>query len=130
VAYATGQAAAIGLSGSANGFTQVLYEFTTAAANNGSDFLGTTANTPFWNIATGIVILAGRYLPMGVLLALGGSMLGRKRSDSPGLRTDTVIFSVVLIGSILVLVVLTFFPFLSLGPILGYLQGKVNFFGP
>jgi len=129
VAYASGQVAAIGLSGSSTGFTQVLYEYTTAAANNGSDFLGTTANTPFWNITTAIVIFIGRYAPMGFMMALGGSMIGRKRSDVSGLRTDSVIFSVVLVGSILILVVLTFFPFLALGPILSYLQGNVNGFG-
>jgi K+-transporting ATPase ATPase A chain len=128
-AYASGQAAAIGLNGSYSGFSQVLYEYTTAAANNGSDFLGTTANTPFWNVSTAIVIFLGRYLPMFILLALGGSMLGRKRTEVSGLRTDTITFSIVLIGSILILVVLTFFPFLALGPILGFLQGKVNFFG-
>src|SRR5271157_3791140 len=128
VAYASGQVAAIGLSGSSTGFTQVLYEYTTAAANNGSDFLGTTANTPFWNITTAIVIFIGRYAPMGFMMALGGSMIGRKRSDVSGLRTDSVIFSVVLVGSILILVVLTFFPFLALGPILSYLQGNVNGF--
>jgi len=129
VAYASGQAAATGISGNSTGFIQVLYEYTTAAANNGSDFLGTAANTPFWNVTTALVIFIGRYAPMGFLMALGGSMIGRKRSDVSGLRTDTLIFSVVLIGSILILVVLTFFPFLALGPILSYLQGNVNGFG-
>ena len=128
-AYAWGQAAAIGVGGGSTGFTQVLYEFTSAAANNGSDFLGTAANTPFWNVTTALVIFIGRYAPMGLLMALGGSMLGRKRSEVSGLRTDSLTFSVVLIGSILILVVLTFFPFLALGPILSYLQGNVNGFG-
>ena len=129
LAFASGAAAQIGISPSAAGFTQVLYEFTSAAANNGSDFFGATANTPFFNIATGVVILLGRFAPIGILLALGGSMLGRKRSPEVGLRTDSVVFSVVLVGSILVLVVLTFFPFLALGPLLQYLQGQVNSFG-
>ena len=129
LAFVSGAAAQIGISPNAAGFTQVLYEFTTAAANNGSDFFGATANTPFFNIATGIVILLGRFAPIGILLALGGSMLGRKRSPEVGLRTDSVVFSVVLVGSILVLVVLTFFPFLALGPLLQYLQGQVNSFG-
>ena len=104
-------------------------EFTTAAANNGSDFFGATANTPFFNIATAIVIFLGRFAPIGILLALGGSMLGRKRSPEVGLKTDSVIFSVILVGSILILVVLTFFPFLALGPILQYFQGQVNSLG-
>ncbi len=129
LAFATGAAAQVGASANATGFTQVLYEFTTAAANNGSDFFGASANTPFFNIATGIVILLGRFLPIGILLALAGSMIGRKRSPEVGLRTDSLVFSVVLVGSILVLVVLTFFPFLALGPLLQYLQGQVNSIG-
>ena len=111
------------------GFTQVLYEFTTAAANNGSDFLGTAANTPFFNVATAAVIFAGRYGPILVLLALSGSMIGRKRTTGSSLKTDSNTFSIVLVGSILLLVVLTFFPFLILGPLLAYFQGMVNFLG-
>jgi K+-transporting ATPase ATPase A chain len=129
VAYASGAVAAISIGSNSIGFTQVLYEFTSAAANNGSDFLGTAANTPFFNVATAIVMFVGRYAPIGILLSLGGSMIGRTRSAVSGLKTDSVIFSVVLIGSILILVVLTFFPFLALGPILSYFQGHVNGFG-
>ena len=128
-AYATGAASAIGVGGNSLGFTQVLYEFTSAAANNGSDYFGASANTPFFNISTGLVMFAGRFAPMGLLLALAGSMIGRKRSPEIGLRTDSVLFSLVLVGSTLVLVVLTFFPFLALGPILAYFQGFVNGFG-
>ena len=137
VAYANGAAASMiavtGLTGVHNAgtlnFIQVLYEYTTSAANNGSDFFGAAANIPFWNISTGIVIFLGRYAPIGLLLALSGSMIGRKRSSEMGLRTDTIVFSVVLIGSIILLVVLTFFPFLALGPILSFFQGHVNGFG-
>jgi potassium-transporting ATPase potassium-binding subunit len=111
------------------GFTQILYEFTTAAANNGSDFLGAAANTPFFNIATAAVIFMGRYAPIGILLAMGGSMMGRKRASESSLKTDSITFSLVLIGSILLLVVLTFFPFLILGPLLAFFQGMVNFLG-
>ena len=111
------------------GFTQILYEFTSSAANNGSDFLGTAANTPFFNIATAAVIFVGRYGPIAVLLALSGSMIGRRRTGEVSLKTDSNVFSVVLVGSILLLVVLTFFPFLILGPLLAYFQGMVNFFG-
>ena len=111
------------------GFTQILYEFTTSAANNGSDFLGTAANTPFFNVATAAVIFVGRFGPIAVLLALAGSMIGRKRTGEASLRTDSNTFSFVLIGSILLLVVLTFFPFLILGPLLAYFQGMVNFLG-
>jgi potassium-transporting ATPase potassium-binding subunit len=111
------------------GFTQILYEFTTSAANNGSDFLGAAANTPFFNLATAAVIFVGRYGPIAILLALAGSMIGRKRTEASSLKTDSTTFSVVLVGSVLLLVVLTFFPFLILGPLLAYFQGMVNFLG-
>jgi K+-transporting ATPase ATPase A chain len=130
IAYATGAAGAIGVSDNSIGFTQILYEFTTSAANNGSDFLGASANTPFFNISTAIVIILGRYLPILLLLALAGSMIGRRRStEGTGLKTDSIVFSIVLIGSIIILVVLTFFPFLALGPILSFFKGLVNGFG-
>jgi potassium-transporting ATPase potassium-binding subunit len=129
IAYATGAVSAIGLSGSSVGYTQILYEFTTSAANNGSDFLGASGNTPFFNIATAIVILIGRYAPLAILLALSGSMIGRKRSGtSSGLKTDTLIFTLVLIVAIIILVVLTFFPFLAVGPIASFFRGLTNGF--
>ncbi|HYY92346.1 MAG TPA: potassium-transporting ATPase subunit KdpA, partial [Candidatus Dormibacteraeota bacterium] len=127
-AYASGAASAIGVSTSSTGFTQIFYEFTSAAANNGSDFLGAAGNTPFFNISTGIVMLFGRFIPIAVLLALAGSMINRKRTVEIGLRTDSVTFTVVLVGSILMLVVLTFFPFLTLGPILEFFQKRINGF--
>jgi len=130
LAYASGAAAAIGLSGNSIGFTQVLYEFTTAAANNGSDFLGASGNTMFFNLSTAAVIFVGRYAPIGLMLALAGSVIGRKRSnEAGGLKTESFTFSLVLVGSILILVVLTFLPFLALGPILSYFQGNVNGLG-
>jgi K+-transporting ATPase ATPase A chain len=128
VAYATGAASAIGISTGSTGFTQIFYEFTSAAANNGSDFLGATGNTPFFNISTALVMFIGRFAPIGILLALAGSMINRKRSTEIGLRTDSITFTVVLVGSILLLVVLTFFPFLALGPILEFFQKRVNGF--
>ena len=128
LAYATGAANAIGVGGNATAFIQILYEYTSAAANNGSDFLGATANTPFFNISTGLVMFAGRFLPIFLLLALAGSMLGRKRHAEIGLRTDSLTFSIILIGATLILVVLTFFPFLAMGPILSFLHGNVNGF--
>lgn len=129
LALATGAAGAIGVTSNSLGFTQILYEYATSAANNGSAFLGASANTPFFNISTAIVILLGRYAPIGLLLALAGSIIGRKRSSEAGLRTDSISFSAVLVGSIIILVVLTFLPFLVLGPILSYFQEHVNSFG-
>jgi K+-transporting ATPase ATPase A chain len=128
IAYASGAAAAIGVGGNSVGYTQILYEFTTAAANNGSDFLGASGNTPFFNIATSIVMLIGRYAPIAILLALSGSMIGRKRGGTTGLKTDSPIFTIVLVGSIIILVVLTFFPFLALGPISSFFRGLQNGF--
>jgi K+-transporting ATPase ATPase A chain len=130
LAYATGAAQAIGVGGNSVGYTQILYEFTSAAANNGSDFLGASANTPFFNIATGIVMLIGRYAPIAILLALSGSMIGRKRGNTTsGLKTDNLLFTLVLVGSIIILVVLSFFPFLAIGPITSFFKGLVNGFG-
>ena len=128
IAYASGAVSAIpGVGGSSVGYTQVLWEFASAGANNGSDFLGSSANTPFFNIATAIVMLIGRYAPILILLALSGSMIGRKRGGTTsGLKTDTLIFTIVLIASIIILVVLTFFPFLAIGPIASFFKGLVN----
>ncbi len=128
VAYASGAVTAIGVSNSSTGFTHIFYEFTSAASNNGSDFLGATGNTPFFNISTGLVMLFGRFIPIALLLALSGSMINRKRSNEIGLKTDSITFTIVLIASILLLVVLTFFPFLALGPILEFFQHRINGF--
>jgi potassium-transporting ATPase potassium-binding subunit len=129
LAYATGAASAIGLSTGSTGFTQVFYEFTSAAANNGSDFIGSSAQfSPFFNISAGLVMFFGRFLPIGILLALSGSMINRRRSTEIGLKTDSITFTIVLIASILLLVVLTFFPFLALGPLLEFFQHRVNGF--
>ena len=128
-AYASGATAAIGVSGNSVGYTQILWEFTSAAANNGSDFLGAQGNTLFFNIATAIVMLIGRYGPIVILLALSGSMIGRKRTGTTtGLKTDSLLFTIVLVGSIIILVVLTFFPFLALGPISSFFGGLKNGF--
>ncbi|HET7404953.1 MAG TPA: potassium-transporting ATPase subunit KdpA, partial [Candidatus Bathyarchaeia archaeon] len=128
LAYATGAAAAVGISTNSTGFTQIFYEFTSAAANNGSDFLGATGNTLFFNISTGLVMFLGRFIPIALLLALAGSMMNRKRTGEVGLKTDSATFTIVLVGSILLLVVLTFFPFLALGPILEFFQKRGNGF--
>ncbi|MHB8566521.1 MAG: potassium-transporting ATPase subunit KdpA [Nitrososphaerales archaeon] len=130
LAYADGWAAQIGVAGNSLGFTQILYEFTSAAANNGSDFLGANGDTIPFNVSTAFVMFIGRYVPIILLLAVAGSMLGRRRATSEAsLKTDSLPFSAILVASIILLVVLTFFPFLVLGPILSYFQGHVNGFG-
>lgn len=106
-----------------HGFTQALYEMTSAAANNGSAFEGLHDNTPWWNGVTGIVMLLGRYPSMIILLALAGTLAG-KRAVPAGpstLRTNTPLFTGVLIGAILIVGALTFFPALALGPVAEHL---------
>jgi K+-transporting ATPase ATPase A chain len=99
------------------GFTQTLYEYTSAAANNGSDYFGTSANTPFWNISTAIVILLGRFIPIALILAIAGSftMKDRREVIEP-IKTQGPIFITVLIVITFLLTALTFFPFIVIGP--------------
>ncbi len=102
-----------------HGLSQVLYEFTSSAANNGSGFEGLVDNTPFWNILTAIVMFAGRYLSIIILLNVAGS-LASKRLIPAGIgtfRTDKAIFTFILVAVVLIVGALTFFPALALGPI-------------
>ncbi|WP_141136744.1 potassium-transporting ATPase subunit KdpA [Paenibacillus herberti] len=102
-----------------HGLTQVMYEFTSSAANNGSGFEGLGDNTPFWNISTGLVMYFGRYLSVITLLAVGGSLAAKKAvPETIGtFRTDSALFGVVFLGTVLIVGALTFFPSLVLGPI-------------
>ena len=102
-----------------HGFSEMLYEFTSAAANNGSGFEGLGDNTAFWNIATGSVMLLGRYLPIIGPIAIAGSLASKKTiPESEGtLKVDTVAFGIVLLGVLVVVAALSFFPALTLGPI-------------
>lgn len=102
-----------------HGVTQVLYEFTSSAANNGSGFEGLGDNTMFWNIATGMVMLIGRFFPLITLLAVGGSLLAKKAvpESSGTLRTDEPLFGGMFIVTVVLVGALTFFPVLVLGPI-------------
>ncbi|SFV35753.1 potassium-transporting ATPase subunit KdpA [Thermoflavifilum thermophilum] len=105
-----------------HGFTAMLYEYTSAAANNGSAFAELSANNPWWNISTGIVLLLGRYPSIIGGVAIAG-LLGRKQyvPQSAGtLRVDTYTFGVVLFAVIVIIAALSFFPALSLGPIAEY----------
>ncbi|MFH0735198.1 MAG: potassium-transporting ATPase subunit KdpA [bacterium] len=105
-----------------HGFSEMLYEFTSAAANNGSGFEGLADNTPFWNVTTGIVMLMGRYIPIIGPMAIAGSLAAKKTVPfSEGtLRADSVAFGVVLLGVLIVVAALSFFPALSLGPLAEY----------
>ena len=105
-----------------HGFSEMLYEFTSASANNGSGFEGLGDNTPFWNISTGIVILIGRYLPIIGPLAIAGFFASKKTVPfSEGtLKVDSIAFGVILLGVLIVVATLAFFPVLTLGPIAEY----------
>jgi K+-transporting ATPase ATPase A chain len=99
------------------GFTQTLYEYTSAAAKKGSVYFGASADTPFWNYSTGIVMFLGRYLPMVLILAIAGSFTikDRKGVIEP-IKTQGPMFITVLVTITFLLTALTFFPFLILGP--------------
>ncbi len=103
----------------AHGFSEILYEFSSAAANNGSGFEGLGDNTVPWNIATGIVMLIARYLPIIVPLAIVGSLMAKTRSaESAGtLSVEGGTFGIMLVITILIFGALTFFPAAALGPI-------------
>ena len=103
----------------AHGFMEVLYAFTSAAGNNGSAFAGLSANNPFYNITLAIAMLIGRFGVIIPTLAIAGSLANKKSiaASSGTLRTDSTLFNIILIGVILIVGGLTFFPALSLGPI-------------
>ncbi|MEK5166396.1 potassium-transporting ATPase subunit KdpA [Paenibacillus sp. FSL R5-0527] len=106
-----------------HGITQVLYEYTSAAANNGSGFEGLADNTPFWNMTTGLVMFFGRYISMIAMLAVAGS-LTRKQwvPETIGtFRTDNALFSFLLIGTVILIGALTFLPVIVLGPVAEHL---------
>jgi K+-transporting ATPase ATPase A chain len=103
-----------------HGFSEMLYQFSSAAANNGSGFEGLCYNIGlFWNIATGTVMLIGRYIPIAGPIAIAGSLAAKKTvPESEGtLKVDTVAFGIVLLGVLIVVAALSFFPALTLGPI-------------
>ena len=106
-----------------HGLSQVLYQFTTSSANNGSGFEGLLDNTVYWNMSTGIVMLVGRYLFIILALWLADSLRNKREVPETEFtfRTDNITFSVVLLFIILVIGALTFLPALALGPISEYL---------
>ena len=107
-----------------HGLTEILYAFTSAANNNGSAFAGLNANTPFYNVALGLAMLVGRFAVIIPVMLIAGSF-AEKKVTPPSLgtfRTDSLLFAVLLIGTILVVGGLTFFPALSLGPIVEHLM--------
>jgi K+-transporting ATPase ATPase A chain len=113
-----------------HGLSEILYAYSSAAGNNGSAFAGLNANTPWYNVTQGLTMLAGRFLMIIPVLAIAGSMLGKKAvAESLGtFPTNGTLFVVLLVGVILIVGALTFFPALALGPIVEHfvaLAGKV-----
>ncbi|MEH2143348.1 potassium-transporting ATPase subunit KdpA [Nostoc sp.] len=113
----------ISLSGISNtgyhGISQVVYEYASAAANNGSGLEGLRDNTLWWNLSTLVSLIGGRYIPMIAILLLADGMSRKQQvQETPAtLRTDSLVFTGITAGVTLVLGVLTFFPVLALGPI-------------
>jgi K+-transporting ATPase ATPase A chain len=106
-----------------HGFSEILYAYVSTAGNNGSAFAGLNANTNWFNLTLAFNMLAGRFLMMVPMLALAGN-LAQKKSVPPSSGTfpvNTALFTVLLVGVILIVGALTFFPALSLGPILEHL---------
>jgi K+-transporting ATPase ATPase A chain len=100
------------------GFTQTLYEYTSSAANNGSDYFGTSADTPFWNWSTTIVMFLGRYVPIGLMLAIAGSFTIKERKEViEPIKTKGPLFISILVVMTFLLTALEYFPFLVIGPI-------------
>jgi len=124
----------------AHGFSEILYEFSSASANNGSGFEGLAdtygandnaspaAHALAWDVATGLVMLLGRFIPIVAPLALAGSLAAKKRVPytSGTLRTDTLTFGLLLLGTVLLLGALTFLPAAVLGPVAEHL-GPIPF---
>ena len=106
-----------------HGFTEVLYAFTSAVANNGSGFNGLSGNTLWYNTSLGIAMLLGRFMMILPMLAIAGNLAGKKQTPAT-LGTFPVtgpLFTVLLVGVVVIVGALTFFPALSLGPILEHL---------
>ncbi len=111
-----------------HGLSEMLYAFTSAVGNNGSAFAGINANTPWYNVSLGIAMLAGRFLMIVPALAIAGVLAGKKSTDpGPGtLPTNGPLFSGLLVGVILIVGALTFFPVLCLGPIVEHFLAQAG----
>jgi K+-transporting ATPase ATPase A chain len=104
---------------SSHGFSELMYMYTSQAANNGSAFAGLSSNTPWLNASGAVVIALGRYVSIVLMLALAGSIAAKKQVPMTigTMRTDGRLFGGVLAGTVLIIGALTFFPVLALGPI-------------
>jgi K+-transporting ATPase ATPase A chain len=106
-----------------HGISQILYEYTSAVANNGSGYEGLLDATPFWNVTAGFAMFFGRYIPLLFMIALAGSLQMKPYVTEDGaLRTDTPLFTSLLFGVIVIVGALTFLPVLLLGPFAEWLM--------
>jgi potassium-transporting ATPase potassium-binding subunit len=107
-----------------HGFSEILYAFSSTTGNNGSAFAGLSGNTLYYNSTMGIAMWVGRFIFVIPILALAGNMVGKKAvpASAGTLETDTRLFAGLLVGVVIIVGALTFFPALSLGPILEHLQ--------
>lgn len=107
-----------------HGFTEMLYAYTSATANNGSAFAGLSANTPFYNITLGLAMLMGRFLFIIPAMAIAGSLVQKRRAapSSGTFPTTGPLWVMLLVAVILIVGGLTFFPALALGPIVEHLK--------
>lgn len=109
-----------------HGFSEMLYEYTSSSANNGSGFEGLGDNNPFWNITTGIVLILSRFLPIAGPVAIAGLLASKKHiPESAGtLKPDTATFGLLILAVKVIIAALAFFPALALGPIAEWLSMK------
>jgi K+-transporting ATPase ATPase A chain len=107
-----------------HGFSEMLYQFTSSTANNGSGFEGLADNNPFWNISAGIVMLLARFIPIIGPVAIVGLLANKKYipESSGTLKTDSITFGVMTISVIVIITALSYFPPMALGPIAEYLS--------
>jgi K+-transporting ATPase ATPase A chain len=127
---ANGPATANLSNGGPQGFGEILYLFTSSAANNGSAFAGINGNTPWYNLTGGLAMLVGRFFIIIPMLAAAGSLAAKKRVPVTAgtLPTHGALFVGLLVGTVIIVSALTFFPALSLSPIVEHflmLQGRL-----
>ena len=107
-----------------HGFSEILYAYTSATGNNGSAFAGITANTPYYNVTLTFAMLIGRFLMIVPLLAIAGSLAAKKIAPATAgtMPTDSSTFVLLLVGVVIIVGALTFFPAISLGPLAEHFQ--------
>jgi potassium-transporting ATPase potassium-binding subunit len=111
-----------------HGFSEVLYAYTSATANNGSAFGGLTGNTPYYNLTLGLAMLIGRFMMIVPMLAVAGSLVAKKfvPASAGTFPTDSALFVGLLVGTIIIVGGLTYFPALVFGPVAEQFAGQAG----